>query len=209
MSEQNKRIAEEMRQASYYSFPLSPGTMEGHYNVADLYWHFRQPLILGKTIEQIFETNDPKPIKLVVPQGHTSLTYTDGVNNTVWERFISNAFISHPKIDPVEKVRGLITVNASSDVKNFEKRLAGEKSKIALGGIAPSLLRAFVFEEKFPLNDNAFFCWLFSHMAEQIVGAHHGKFKESWSSGLQGLVLMWNAKFPNDPFIPDSKVVDK
>lgn len=207
MSRKNSEfIAHEMREANLGSFPLSPGIMTGHYLVADLYWYYRQDLLKELTIPEVFGTNNPEPYKLTIPKGHRSLTSPEGLNNSVWKSFLDKVFLTHPDINKVEKVRSLISVNANSDKTNLEKRITGEKSKIAQGDVAPSLLRAFVFEGRFPFKENEFFIWLFAEMAQEIIATSQGNFTESWSNGLQGLVLMWNAKFPDNPFIPKDQL---
>ena len=47
-------LADEMRQASLGSFPLSPGIMAGHIAVADLYSRYRRDEFKGKKIEDVF-----------------------------------------------------------------------------------------------------------------------------------------------------------
>lgn len=204
MPEQDKykEIPKEMREASIGSFPLSPATMEGHYLVCDLYWYFRQSLLGDTTIEEVFGTKKPEPPKIVIPAGHIPISKPGGVNSTVWEKILDVTFKSRPQINPEAKVQQLVSVNAKSDTYNFEARLSGQKSRIAHGAVAPSLLRAFVFEGRFPYRDNQFFQWLIAEMAGQVTQAYDGNFDELWNDGLKGLVLLWNAKFPGESFIP-------
>ncbi|MBP9820169.1 hypothetical protein KBC79_05550 [Candidatus Woesebacteria bacterium] len=195
-------IPREMREASFGSFPFSPGMMTGHYTIANLYSFFRRELLSGKTIEQVFGTTDPEPPQLTIPIGHIFLSSTDGVNNSVWRRFLSTTFVEQPDIDPIEQARTLITVNSTSDKKHFEERIAGKKSQFPPSKPSPSLIRAFLFEDKFPIKNNEFFQWLFAQMTWQILEAQANDFNDMWCSSLHGLISFWDTAFPDDPFIP-------
>lgn len=196
-------IPQEMREASLGSFPLSPGTMEGHDLIAGLYWFYRRDVLRKKTVHEVFGEGDPAPPKLVIPEGHRIIGNIDGLNTTVWKRFLSASFTERPSVNQTLNVRSLIAVNASSDRLHFERRLSGQRSKVIPGGPAPSLLRAFVFENKFPYQENEFYTWLILEMAKHITEAHKGNFARSWSSGLQALSIMWNATFPDTQFVSE------
>ncbi len=196
-------IPEEMREASLGSFPISPGVYSGHTATALLYWHYRQPILEKHTIEEIFGTESPEPPRLEIPPGHRNVS-PSGLSSTVWNTFLDTSFNARPKVNKSSEIRTLIQINASSDQRNFDQRIAGGKSRIVGDEPNPSLLRAFAIEQRFPIQNN-FFTWLMSEIVHDIKNAENKGFKESWSKELQGLVLMWNAQFPDDPFISTQK----
>lgn len=195
-------IPTEMREASQGSFPLSPGVMGGHYAVSDLYWHNRSDILRFLTIEEVFGTANPEPPTITIPKNHTRLSSPQGLNSSVWNTFLRTSFEDRPNIDSQKRVRDLISINAHADASHFAARMRGEKSKVIHGKPAPSILRAFVFENRHPYQNNEFFQWLVAEMAREIVSENQNNFDSAWSSGLKGLVLMWNAHFPEEAFIP-------
>lgn len=195
-------IAEEMRQASRGSFPLSPGIMTGHYVTARLYWHFRRDVLGGQSVKGIFGKEEPSPPVLRLPAGHRHVSI-EGLNETVWQDFLETAFTKRPVVDPLQEMRTLISVNALSDTANFDRRLNGEKSHIVNGNTpVPSLLRAFMYEDAFP-ERTPFFEWVLDGMRIETSIATHTGFTDSWSESLGKLVTTWNNRFPDNPFIPD------
>lgn len=195
-------IPDEMREADLASFPYSPGIMDGHYIFSQLYWFKRQALLKNESRMSVFKTNTPEPPRLQIPGGHIKIHSTDGLNQLVWNDFLEKSFDSRPTVNHIEQIRSLITVNARADRRHFEQRTAGNKSQIFPGGPAYSILRTGIFENRDYLKDNLFYLWLISETAQQIQEAIGNDFSESWTSELKALVLMWNAKFPDEPFIP-------
>ena len=66
----------------------------------------------------------------------------------------------------------------------------------------PSLLRAFLYEDAFPVK-NDFFSWVLDHMRQEVRTAFQNDFLEAWSNRLGSLVHIWDMHFPNTPFIAD------
>lgn len=195
-------IAQEMREASRGSFPLSPGTMDGHYAVSRLYWHYRQDTLTHATVSSVFGIQNPDPPVLRLPAGHQHFSI-DGLNRSVWKDVLQTAFVTKPKVDFESDVQLLLSKNAASDVTNFSKRLRGEKAQIATPDtrLTPSLVRGFLYENKFP-EKNEFFSWLFDQMRREVASASKEGFNESWSKSLGTLVDTWNKHFQDNPFIP-------
>lgn len=202
------QIPDEMRRASLNSFIVSPGTMRGHKATSNGYWYYRQDLLRGKTIKQVFGTDDPRPPKLVIPGGHIPLSSIEGLNTSVWEDFLETSFSTRPEVNILQEIRDLITLNAQKDREHFEKRLKGGKSHFIPGQTLPSLLRAICFTDEFK-RENPFVHWddffhlFMAQVATEIFYAAEDNFSAPESKELEGLVLMWNAKFPDEPFIPE------
>lgn len=195
-----QQLAQEMREASRGSFPLSPATMTGHSIVSRLYSYYRRDTFLDKSIPDIFGIVTPDPPRLQLPPGHRTMD-VDALNRSVWQDFLDTLFARKPYVDPTLEIRSLIGVNASSDSMNFADRLQGRRSRIAISGnSAPSLLRAFLYEHEFP-EKNEFFSWLFEEMRFEVAAAEHLGFSEDWSKSLQTLINTWNRQFPGNPFV--------
>ena len=122
----------------------------------------------------------------------------------VWRMFILSAFGEQPEIDTTKQVRRLISANAEVDKRNFHQRIAGKRSRVAQGGLAPSLLRAFAFEDRFPIK-NGFFKEILLKMAVEMTNAQENNFQDEWSLDLGMLVSLWNVTYPSEPFIPAAK----
>ena len=194
-------LAQEMRDASRGSFPLSPGVMDGHYAVANLYWYFRQPLLAKASITGIFGVENPAPPILTLPEGHRAVSL-GGLNGMVWEQFLETVFTKRPRVNAKTEIQALITTNANSDANNFDRRLQGEKSHVVPGDRpVPSLLRSFLYENMFPVRSQ-FFSWLFTEMRREAADAAKQNFAAKWSKSLDLLVGTWNTQFPHNPFIP-------
>lgn len=195
-------IAEEMRAASAGSFPLSPGTMTGHYTTARLYWHYRQDILLKHTVHDIFGVDEPNPPALRAPDGHRTV-HVDGLNHQIWSHFLTGFGVKHD-IDAQSEIRTLMQISAASDVANFQNRLEGKKSRLVVGSDGnpvPSLLRAFMYEDAFPHNF-PFFQWMFGQMRAEADSIVASGFKGTCGESLRQLMVKWSAKYPDIPFEP-------
>lgn len=192
-------IPQEMREASRGSFPLSPGVMSGHYNCSRLYWYFRRDVLATETVFEVFGEQEPAPPIMEMPAGHVPRN-VDGLNLSIWKDFLNNSFSARPEVDHKKEIRDLVTSNATSDNRYFEQRLNGQWSQIIGIETPPSLLRAFLYEGRFP-DQNEFFDWVFAQMREQVALAQDTGFTEEWSKNLGTLFETWSKHF-KEPFVP-------
>lgn len=187
------------------SYLLSPQYEDGHGHVGVIYGRWLE----DRGLKQLSRYTEILRAPSISPPDsdikHQSIKRADlpELIDSHWRTFMRGLADSQADID--EEFLDLVNFTASMDLKFFAKRMSGKGVKAATGSDpAPSLLRAYVFENRFPNpHDEAsiFYNYLLEKMAWTVAEmlAQYMPHRPA----LRQVVRLWQANFEGAPFIPE------
>ncbi len=193
-------LSRHVRRVFRGSFLLSAGEDEGHIDISKLLAVFLGLKSRGiRTRADIFGVDEPSLEVINMPNNHIEISPEKWheENLRIWHLFLDNLSGEYNVI-PQIIVRNLVELNAKTDTKYFGRRLDGKGVPLSRE-VAPSLLRLFIVEEKFPYIHDQFYAQLVKDMNNEIRRAITNSYTDT--PHLSELVKQWNEYYEETPFM--------